>query len=132
MFFNQEQPAVEEALIRAVRRYGVPTIIENGPHLRLRVPAFPSVQSLYSLDDAGAGGSTVLAGAAIFVRESLESVLVLHLAVHEDYSARGAHAGLLLAPRLLAAVRDCFRRTRGVAELRLCYPRPARIPLTGR
>ena len=36
VFFNPDQSRVKESLVVSVRRYGVPSIVEDGPHLRLK------------------------------------------------------------------------------------------------
>jgi hypothetical protein len=125
VFFNGEQERVKGALLACVQRYGVPAIVEDGPWLRFRVPAFPAVQSLYAF--AEASPAPVLAGVAMFVRESPDSMLLLHLAVHDDFREGGAQGEHWIGVRLIAAVRDICLKTRGVESLRLLYPREARL-----
>jgi hypothetical protein len=126
-FFNPEQGQVADSVVAAVHDFGVPTIVEDQGHLRFRVPAFGTVQSLYAL--ARRGTRAELAGVVIFVRESSESILVLHLAVHEDYTAHGRFASAWVTPHLMAAVRGVALRTHGVHALRFLYPHKARLAL---
>ena len=127
VFFNPNQGQFIDALLSAVNSYGVPAIIEDNDRLRLRVPAFQSIQSLYAFD--GPGDGAVLVGVAGFVRETPDCMLLLHLAVHQDYTAEGPLADQWVGLRLVTAVRDISRRTRGVSSLRVLYPRPARYAL---
>lgn len=127
VFFNPEQGRFMDPLLAAVNSYGVPAILEDSDRLRLRVPAFLSIQTLYALDEIGE--QRVLAGVAAFVRESDDSMLVIHVAVHQDYTAHGRLADGWVAVRLMAAVRDICRRTRGITNLRVLYPKPARFVL---
>ena len=127
VFFNPEQNQVTVPLVASVRRYGIPETIESAASLRFRVRAFGEVQTLFALDDTE--GVPRLAGVVMFTRESTESMLVLHLAIHEHYTARGAHARAGVTGRLLAAVRRLSMRTRGVESLRMVYPRPVRVAL---
>lgn len=130
VFFNPHQARFIDPLLAAVNSYGVPTIVEeNGSHLRLGVPAFHSIQTLYALDGGGAGGDLVLAGVVAFVRENEETMLVLHLAVHQDYTADGPKADGWVAMRLMSTVREITRRTKGLAWLRVLYPKAARYPV---
>jgi hypothetical protein len=52
VFFNPEQSRVTTSLLDSVRRYGVPSIVEDGNLLRFRVPAFGTIQSLLPLAKA--------------------------------------------------------------------------------
>jgi hypothetical protein len=127
VFFNPEQDRVTEALVDSVRRYGVPSIVDEGGILRFRVSAFGPIQSLFAIDEAEQ--PLRLAGVVMFVRECADTMLLLHLAVHEAYSAAGALAHVWVTTRLLAAVRNACLRTRGIKTMRMLYPHEARISL---
>lgn len=126
-FFNPQQDRVTEPLLQSVHRYGVPKIVEDGPNLRFTVRDFGQVQSLYALDDRDGGSRLV--GVVLFVRETHDSLLVLHLAVHEDYTAHGRWAGMWMTPRLMAAVRALALRISGICWVRFLYPRSTQIPI---
>lgn len=127
VFFNPEQERVTGPLLDSVRRYGVPGIFEDGGLLRFRVPAFGAIQSLFAFDQSDQPARLV--GVVMFVRESPETMLLLHLAVHEEYVGDGRCADAWVAPRLVAAVRAACRRTRGIKRLRMLYPREAQVRL---
>lgn len=129
VFFNRDQEKVRAQILACVQKYGVPAIVEDGPWLRFRVPGFSAVQSLYALDVAR--DADTVAGVAMFVRESSETMLLLHLAVHEEYTADGAAGEQWVAPQLIAALRAICLQTRGVGELRLLYPREVVLPIRG-
>jgi hypothetical protein len=65
----------------------------------------------------------------MFTRESVETMLLLHLAVHEKYTVGGVRAEAWVPPRLLAAVRSACLRTRGITDLHVLYPHEARVRL---
>ena len=123
VFFNPAQSLYREPLLASVNQYGVPSIVEDGPHLRLAVPAFRAIQSLYALDEAEE--HEVLAGVAMFVRETETTLLVLHLALHETYAAGGDKAGEWLGARMISALRGICRQTHGLNALRVLYPKPS-------
>jgi hypothetical protein len=127
VFFNPEQDRVTAPLLNAVRRYGVPSIVEDGGTLRFRVPAFGLIQSLYALDESEPPSR--LAGVVMFVRESADTMLLLHLAIHEAYAIGGPFVQAWVTPRLLAAVRRTCLQTRGIRTMRMLYPHPAQIRL---
>lgn len=122
-YFNPEQARVADSLVKVVHDYGVPTIFEDNGQLRFRVKAFGPVQALFALDRTLIIDE--LAGVVIFVRDAADDILVLHMAVHEDYAAHGQHADAWVAPRLMAAVRAVALHTRGVRSLRFLYPHRA-------
>lgn len=127
VFFNPQQSKVAPPLVAAVGRYGVPTITEDAGRLLFHLRGFHEIQSLFALDESEA--PTALVGAIMFVREQEDRMLVLHLAVHERYTARSERAGACVALRLFAAVRSACARTKGIGWLRILYPDEKSIPI---
>ena len=127
VFFNPEQERVTTSLLDSVKRYGVPRIVEDGTLLRFRIPAFGSIQSLYAFDEGELPARLV--GVVMFVRETPDTMLLLHLAVHEDYTGAGDRADAWVTPRLMAAVRSACRQTRGITTLRMLYPHETQVRL---
>jgi hypothetical protein len=127
VFFNQEQKLVTKPLVDSVHRYGVPTIVEDNGYLRFSVSAFGRLQSLYAFDDTTARARLV--AVAMFVRDAPSSIVVLHLAAHEDYTARGKWAHASVVVQLLAAIRSSSLRTRGIETLTVLYPHEIRLRL---
>ena len=129
VFFNPDQARVLASLERSIRRYGVPSIEENKSLLRLSVPAVKASQSLYAFDESMTPAR--LAGVVMFVRDPNDSsaIVILHLAIHEDYASDGISANEWLATRLMSTVRGICLRTRGVTSLRVLYPRDTRFAL---
>jgi hypothetical protein len=127
VFFNPEQNQVSVPLVASVRRYGVPEIVESDMHLRFKVRAFGEVQSLFAFDDAEEVPR--LAGVVMFTRESTQSMLLLHLAIHQDYTYRGVNANAGVTAQLLNAVCKLSLRVRGVEILRMLYPHKTQLVL---
>lgn len=127
VFFNPGQPAVAGNLVESVHRYGVPSIVEADGVLRFRVAAFGTLQTLYAL--YGTAATPQLVGVAMFTRESPSSMVVLHLAVHEDYSSQGRWADTSVIAQLVGAIRSAAQQTRGVRQLRILYPHEIRFAL---
>ncbi len=127
VFFNPDQGLVTAPLLASVHRYGVPTIVEEDGCLRFRVEAYGPLQTFYAFDDSATPAR--LAGVAMFTRENRVSIVVLHLAAHEDYTAKGRWANAWVVPQLVAAIRDACLRTRGIRALRILYPHETRMVL---
>jgi hypothetical protein len=130
VFFNPEQGLITPALIKLVRRQGVPAIVEDGDHLRFRVDAFGMVQTLYAIDSTAEPERLV--GLVMFTRVRRSNMVVLHLAVHEDYSSQGRWASEAVVAQLFGAVRNASLRTRGIKTLRILYPRETGFDLRAR
>jgi hypothetical protein len=130
VFFNPNQEIVLGTLVDLVRRYGVPAVVEERNGLRFRVDAFGVLQTLYAFDDTD--HPERLAGVAMFTRFRRTSMVVLHLALHEDYTSRGRWADEGVLAKLIFAIRRLSTRTRGVRALRILYPREARFDLGSR
>ncbi len=129
VFFNPQQTTVAERVIASVHRYGVPSIVDDAGRLRFRVQAFGQVQTLYAFDETPRPPQLV--GVLMFTRESRTTLIVLHLAIHEDYTARGRYADTAVVGQLVGALRNVGLRTRGVRRLRFLYPHEFRLELHG-
>jgi hypothetical protein len=127
VFFNPEQNRVTAPLIASLQRYGVPTIVEEKGCLRFRVNAFGRLQSLYAFDVVDTPPRLV--GVAMFIREKPSSIVVLHIAAHEDYTSQGKKADVAVVSQLLVAVRNASARTHGVRTLKILYPREIKLDI---
>jgi hypothetical protein len=105
VFFNPEQGLVTGPLVDTVHRYGV----------------------LYALDQTAK--SERLVGVAMFVREPPSTMVILHLAAHEDYTSKGRWAEAYVITRLIAAIRSAAMSTHGIETLRILYPHEIRLNL---
>jgi hypothetical protein len=127
VFFNPEQSLIAVPLIASIQRYGMPAIVEEEEKLRFSVSGVGRVQSLYALDETEPPARLV--GAVMYTREEPSDLLVLHLAVHQDYTLRGRWGSANVLANLVAALRHIALHTRGVLSLHFLYPREARFEL---
>ena len=125
VFFNPEQSLVTAPLLASVQRYGIPSIVEDAGCLRFRVTAFGLLQTLYAFDETDEAPRLV--GVAMFTRESRASLVILHLAAHEDYTSQGKWADVAVVAQLVAAIRVASLRTHGIRTLRILYPHEVRL-----
>jgi hypothetical protein len=125
LFFNRKQNAISDAIEWVVEHFGAPQIEEVQGHLRIGLTSDRGVQALFALD----GDVTEqLVGLVVFTREQ-DELLVLFVAVREDYSDRGANARKMLLVRIINEVRGIARRVKGISVVRLIGRglRPIRI-----
>ena len=128
IFFNQHQRLVEKAIAKAVELYGSPTIISDAAGLRVAVSARDDVQCLFALVNGRRG--LELAGMVVYLRTSIEEIIVLHIAVADRFS-RTRRSGVEVVMTLARAVRETAHRLRGVEWLKMLYleGRQFRLPL---
>src|SRR5690606_14683891 len=86
----------------------------------VRTQGCPAAQCLFALEPQPGAGDPVLAGMLVFVRSSVEELLVLHIAVSETHG-RTRRSGMAVARRLIRELRASARRLRGVRWVRLLY-----------
>jgi hypothetical protein len=111
MFFNHRQRQAETAITRAVERFGSPAIVSDAGRLRVAVGNGADVQCLFAIEHGRR--SDALAGMVVYLRTSIDEVLVLHIAVADRYGRKG----LEVVAALVRAVRAAAQRLRGVERL---------------
>ena len=120
LFFNFSGPKARAKIIEAVRKYGSPKIVKSGPNLKVELNGLSEVQSLFVFCDEK-GAMPHLCGAVVYVRESPESILVLHIAVHREFTMRGAHSGEWLLYKMIDQLREIARVVKGIRFISILY-----------
>ena len=115
MFFNPGQQTALPAIVDSIDMYGEPIVFNDGERLRLKVKKLGEIQTLFALD------GDILAGVLLYSRVSLERLVVIHIAVGEDYSSHGKFAKKVLVLRMSQQLRESARRIKGVKTIRLMY-----------
>ena len=77
----------------------------------------PDVQSLFAIDSET--GQPV--GVAVYARQDIEHVTVVHIGITAEFASGGPRAGEQLLLKLLREVRRSTRRVKGVRRLELFY-----------
>ena len=127
MFFNPQQRRAISGINHSISEYGVPSIIADGDRLRIKVDGLAETQTLYALDHSS--DRPVLAGVMVYVRSDAENIVLLHIAVKEDYSRMGKHAEEMLVLRLMTQLRRIARMIKGVRAITLKYSSGLVIPV---
>jgi hypothetical protein len=127
MFFNPQQKKALAGISRSIKDFGIPSVVTEGERLRIRVEGLPEAQSLYALNDHTAPPELI--GVMVFVRLDAENLVLLHIAVREDYSRGGKHGEAMLVARLVGELRTIARKIRGVRNVILKYSGGLMIPV---
>ncbi|MCR9162621.1 MAG: hypothetical protein ACE37F_03375 [Nannocystaceae bacterium] len=119
LFFNLQQEKMKDGIRAVSKTYGLPKLVSTGEdeeRLHMATTKGLAVQTLFvTARGIGADGPV---GAIVFTREE-NALVALYMAVHEDFSATGKHAGEKLMIRMLKELEGIARRVRGVEVLRL-------------
>lgn len=117
LFFNSCQERVTECIASAIEKFGAPEIVCDKDRLRIHMRELPEVQSLFAIDSQT--GRPV--GVAVYARQDVEHVTVMHVGVAAEFASGGVRANEQLLLRLLREVRRSTRRVKGVRRLELFY-----------
>lgn len=117
LYFNSCQGRVTDCIANAVERFGAPEIVADGDRLRIHVKSMNDVQSLFAIETST--GRPV--GVAVYTRQDVEHVTVIHIGIAAEYASGGPRANAQLLLRLMREVRRSSRRMKGVRRVELYY-----------
>ena len=128
MYFNPRQHEAESGIADVVDTYGAPIIVAGPAGLHVTVGRRPDAQCLFALTSTTAG--LTLAGMIVFLRVSIEEMLVLHVAVADGFG-RNRRLSLEVVMALVRSVREAAHRLRGTRHFRMLYLPGRRMPAAG-
>ena len=128
MFFNARQEGVRTGLIEALNRFGAPKIEHRDNLLRVTLDACPDAQCLFAV--SGTGELSQLLGVIVYVRSSIDTLTILHVAVADDLVTEEDEDPLIVV-RLVHELRHLAKSIRGVRWVHFLYPQGGqfRIPI---
>lgn len=118
VFFNEGQRNVKGRIVELLEQYGVPQIVREEGNLSVGLAQRPDAQSLFLMSDETEDSQ--LLGFAVYLRDSPDVILIVHVAVLDDVTTQDG-ADPLLAIHLLHGIRKLARRIRGVRWVRILY-----------
>jgi hypothetical protein len=127
MFFNPQQGKALTGINHAISEYGVPSVAEVDGRLRIGVEGLPESQTLFALDFSAA--KPILAGVMVYMRITAENLVLLHIAVKEDYSRTGIYGDEMLVLRFMTQLREIAKRINGIRSITLKYSSGLVIPV---
>ncbi len=119
MYRGPAQEKIVPGVIRSLDQYGEPELKFESGRLRIVVARHPETQNLFALEERRKGERLV--GVAMYVREPMDNLLVLHIAVDPEYSTQGAHADQMLVMRLMVELRKAARRIKDIETITINY-----------
>ena len=119
LFFNPGQHRVRSAVLAAIEVYSLPVIIVQNGRLRVQLKSGREVHALFAVAEGALRQQLV--GVVVYTRLDSATILVLHMAVTEEYSLRGSHGGEMLLMQLIEQLIEIARGILGVRTVRLLY-----------
>ena len=119
MYFNPQQENVRTGIINSTNIFGSPKIVLDNDLLKISVGKYSDPQSIFALKAGEA--SNILVGFVTFVRTTEQKLIILHIAVNEDYSSSGKYAEVMLVFKLINEVRSAASRIRGIEIITIMY-----------
>ena len=117
-FLNPRQYRVRANIVEALEKFGHPRLEEKDDSVYLRV-GDKGAQTLFAFDDSRYEGEPV--GVIVYLRDSPNEVIIVHLAVHPDYALHGRRARLGVGTALVDKVREIAARIVGVQQIVFFY-----------
>jgi hypothetical protein len=118
VYFNRRQREAERGIAQVVEAYGAPIIVSDAAGVHVVVGRRQDAQCLFALASTAAG--MVLAGMIVFLRTSIDDMVVLHVAVADGFG-RNRGTSLQVVMALVGSVRQVTQRLRGIKRLRMLY-----------
>ena len=100
-FYNKNQAEYYFDIKHLIESYGPPRIVEEIDRLYLNFEKI-DCQNIFIIIDHN------LVGLAIYYRDSLDNIDLVHVAVDEKYSSTGKYADKLLVLQMINELKKCF------------------------
>ena len=97
----------------------MPRVVEHNGGLRIALSGHTEVQSLYAMLEE----PPELVGAVVYTRNAADELAILHIAVKNDYTAKGPRADQMVTFALIEELCRVARHIQGVHGVRLAYTR---------
>jgi len=121
LYFNSNQHILRRAIMVSVAEYGVPRLVEKDGSLLLCIDRLGELQTLFGVVD------DTLAGALLYYRLDVARLIVLHLAMREEYTARYKYISTPMALLLFEQLVGISRRLVGIEYIEMFDARGRRV-----
>lgn len=113
-FFNKNQAEYYFDIEHLIESYGQPRIFEKNNRLHLNFEKIDCQTLFTTVNDN-------LAGLAIFYRDSLDNIDLIHIAVYDKYSSTGIYADKLLVFQIINELKKIALKIKGIKTITVKY-----------
>ncbi len=113
-FYNKNQSEYYFDIKHLIESYGQPRIVEENDRLYLNFEKI-DCQNIFTIIDHN------LVGLAIYYRDSLDNIDLVHIAVDEKYSSTGKYADKLLVFQMINELKKIALKIKGIKTITVKY-----------
>ena len=113
-FFNKNHTEYYFDIKHLIESYGQPRIVEEKDRLYLNFEKI-DCQNIFTIMDHN------LVGLAIYYRDSLDNIDLVHIAVDEKYSSTGKYADKLLVLQMINELKKIALKIKGIKTITVKY-----------
>jgi len=119
MFFNHNQSKVVPGILESVKRYGLPKLTVQNGIIKIRVGDIVDVQTIFVLNNSSPQKNLV--GVIIYFRESTDNLMLLHIAIKEEYSFHSSRKDLYILFKMIEKLKSVASRISGIKTISILY-----------
>ena len=127
LFFNKKQAFLIRDIEKSIEEYGVPRIVADGETFRITTGSINDVQNLFAFDSETEDANLI--GFILYYRPTLNKMIILHIAVDENYAFDGKFSDQTLTIQLINKVKEIALKIRGIELLSIAYGKDFTIPI---
>jgi hypothetical protein len=127
LFFHPHQGRMRLNILDSVHSYGSPRIVTRAGRLHVAVGEMDPIPALYAVS-TGIITETLL-GVLLFTRHVPDTLEVMHVVVHPDYTAAGAHDAQGVFMALIDQLRRIAHGIKGINQVHVFYWKGQNLPL---
>jgi hypothetical protein len=118
-YFNGNQKKWEAVVEQSIIDYAYPVLMEKNGKVAIGYEDKGIGQSLHILDSDRPDASLI--GVVIYTRESVDTITIIHLVLHEQCSEILKKSGVNIGLMVIRSLIPRFKKLKGVNKLRFYY-----------
>ena len=127
LFFHPHQGRMRLNILDSVRRYGSPRIMSRAGRLHVAVGDMDPVPALFAVSTGIVPDK--LLGVLLFTRQGTDTLEVMHVVVHPEYTTSGEHDSHGIFMALIDQMRRIAHGIKGINHVRVFYWKGRAVPM---
>lgn len=116
IYFNPKQQQYIDSITHSIKLFGQPEIVSEQDKIKIQLDGLPQAQTLFALTPENA-----LIGLMIYVRVDKENLVLIHIAVAEEYSSSGRQSRQFLVLKFVQKLKEIAQGLKDVSAITLMY-----------
>ena len=120
-YFNRNQLRYVDRINKSIEDYSKPVVIEENGEVALVFEKQDLGQTLYILDDDSTAEDAALIGVIMYVRDSVNTITIVHIALHETCKIIYKQDNVNILAIILNRIFEQFSKLKGLEKVRIYY-----------